>query len=88
MRRIAAHYIFWKDFLPLHYIELDDNNLLVGVFPLKEEIAGTEFWDGTICPVCEDSLTDQRFNSLESVIESGMTQSVKIGDRIQLLHFS
>lgn len=80
MRRIAAHYIFWKQLLPLHYMELDDNNLLVGVFPLKEELAGTEFADGVVYPATED-MTDQ-ITSLKELEISGVTDCICLGDRV------
>lgn len=37
----------------MHYLELDDNGRLVGIRPLTEEIAGTEFYDGILLPVPE-----------------------------------
>ena len=46
MRRIASHYIYWRQFYRLHYVELNDNGVLAGIFPLEGEIAGTEFYDG------------------------------------------
>lgn len=48
MRRIASHYVYWQRWYKLHYIELDAAGCLVGVFPLVQEIAGTEFYDGTL----------------------------------------
>ena len=50
MRRVASHYIYWKQFYRMHYAELDDRGVLAGVFPLEEEIAGTEFYDGILIP--------------------------------------
>lgn len=44
MRRIASHYIYWRQFYRLHYVELNDNGVLAGIFPLEGEIAGTEFY--------------------------------------------
>ena len=35
----------------MHYIELDDNGVFHGVYPLNEEIAGTAFYDGVLVPV-------------------------------------
>lgn len=32
----------------MHYIELDDNGVFHGVYPLNEEIAGTAFYDGVL----------------------------------------
>ena len=43
MRRIAAHYVWCKQVYRMHYIELDDNGVFHGVYPLNEEIAGTAF---------------------------------------------
>lgn len=51
MRRVASHYIYWKQFYRMHYAELDDRGVLAGVFPLEEEVAGTEFYDGILIPV-------------------------------------
>ena len=48
MRRIASHYIYWRQFYRMHYVELDDSGILTGVFPLEGEIAGTEFYDGIL----------------------------------------
>lgn len=50
MRRIASHYIYWRQFYRLHYVELNDNGVLAGIFPLEGEIAGTEFYDGHLDP--------------------------------------
>ncbi|MDD4516011.1 hypothetical protein [Massilibacteroides sp.] len=87
MRRIAAHYIYWKELLPIHYIELDENRQLIGVFPLKEEIAGTEFWDGIVCPVPVD-YKEEKFTSLDALIESGIVENVEIGSHVFLYRFS
>ena len=51
MRRIASHYIYWQKWYRMHYIELDADGRLVGVFPLEQEIAHTEFYDGTLIPL-------------------------------------
>ena len=51
MRRIAAHYVWCKQVYRMHYIELDDNGVFHGVYPLNEEIAGTAFYDGVLVPV-------------------------------------
>lgn len=53
MRRVASHYIYWNGFLRMHYVELDNDGCLVGVYPLEGEIAGTEFYDGILFPVVE-----------------------------------
>lgn len=56
MRRIASHYVYWQRWYCLHYVELDAAGCLVGVFPLEQETACTEFYDGalTIVPAETD----------------------------------
>jgi hypothetical protein len=39
----------------MSYIELTDEGLFRGVFPLEGEIAGTEFYDGLLIPVNTDA---------------------------------
>lgn len=58
MKRMAAHYIEIPPGtrLKLHYVELSDDNRLVGVFPLEHEIAQTAFYNGTLV-VREDAET-------------------------------
>ena len=50
MKRLAAHYVLLPDdrLLKQHYVELDDENHLLGVFPLNKEIAGTVFYNGIL----------------------------------------
>ncbi len=55
MRRLAAHYVWYTDVLSLHYIELTDDGMLAGVFPLTEELAGTTFYDGVLIPLLAGS---------------------------------
>ena len=40
----------------MHYVELDDSGILIGIFPLEGEIAGTEFYDGILIPVLVPAL--------------------------------
>ena len=56
MKRFAAHYIALGKRRIInkhkqHYLELDENNLIKGVFPLEKEIAGTVFCNGILFPV-------------------------------------
>lgn len=51
MRRVATHYIWFRQLYGMHYVELDADNRLVGIYPLQQEIAGTEFYDGLLIPV-------------------------------------
>ena len=50
MKRLAAHYVLLPDdrLLKQHYVELDDENRLLGVFPLEREIANTVFYNGIL----------------------------------------
>jgi hypothetical protein len=50
MKRLAAHYILLPDnrLLQQHYVELDDDHHLLGVFPLNKEIANTVFHNGIL----------------------------------------
>lgn len=54
MRRIASHYIYWRRWYRMHYLELDAEGCFTGVYPLEQEIADTEFYDGTLIPVPAD----------------------------------
>lgn len=53
MRRVASHYMYWNGLLRMHYVELDDAGCLVGIYPLEDEVAGTEFYDGILFPVVQ-----------------------------------
>jgi hypothetical protein len=50
MKRLAAHYILLPDerLLKQHYVELDDEDRLLGVFPLDRETANTVFYNGVL----------------------------------------
>ncbi|MDL2322541.1 hypothetical protein LJC52_00970 [Bacteroidales bacterium OttesenSCG-928-A17] len=50
MKRLAAHRIFIspEETYKLHYVEFDENQNFQGIFPLKEEIAQTAFYNGTL----------------------------------------
>lgn len=52
MKRFASHFVFYHGMLRQHYVELSSgSNVMEGVFPLEEEIAGTEFRDGILLPL-------------------------------------
>lgn len=84
MRRIAAHQVYWKTCLPLHVIEVDEQNRLCRVFPLTDEIAGTEFWDGVIYPAPVTWKGVQTINTLDALAASGITEQVEIGSVITI----
>lgn len=50
MKRFAAHRIFIspQEVYSLHYVELDDQSYLKGIYPLEKEVAGTAFYNGTL----------------------------------------
>lgn len=81
MRRIAAHYIWYKQVLPIHYIEVNDAGEFIGVYPLVEEIAGTAFLDGVIIPLPAAVVPDikQIFNNWEK-----WTDEVVVGSPVHL----
>lgn len=77
MRRLASHYIWYKQVYRLHYIEVDDDGGFVGVFPLKEEIAGTSFHDGVLVPLLSTDDTNtpdsiKNWKNITKQIERGM----------------
>ncbi|SEG19319.1 hypothetical protein SAMN05444001_11937 [Parabacteroides chinchillae] len=65
MRRIASHYIYCHQVYKMHYLELTDEGLYMGLYPLTEEIAGTEFYDGILVPV--SSQEKQIYSDLISI---------------------
>ena len=82
MRRIAAHYVWFRQVLPLHYVEMDDKGGLVGIYPLMEEIAQTEFVDGVLIPVPEGECVDTPTAMLKDW--KILTAKVSIGDQVTL----
>lgn len=96
MRRIASHYIYWKQFYRMYYVELDDRGILTGVFPLEGEIAGTEFYDGILIPIpvpALDSGSQKRIafdmlpgETLADALErQGFTDASEMGSPVCLL---
>lgn len=59
MKRFASHYIFLKTAFRLHYVEVDDNYLLEGVFPLDKELSSTAFYNGVIVVLPASSGLDE-----------------------------
>lgn len=56
MRRIASHYVYWRRLYKMHYIEVDNAGRFRGVYPLDQEMAGTEFYDGILIPFPQNAL--------------------------------
>lgn len=70
MKRFASHFVFYHRMLRLHYVELSSgSNILNGVFPLEEEIAGTEFYDGILLPLPADFDISEINNILSSYLD-------------------
>ena len=84
MRRVAAHYIFYKKLLPLHYIEIDDYGIFSGVYPLNGETAGTEFFDGIVFPIPVDIDVVFEIKSLEDLKNAGLTDNITPGCKVSL----
>lgn len=85
MRRIASHYIYWRKWYRMHYLELDAKGRLTGVYPLVQEIANTEFYDGTLLPVPSDiTFPPVGVSSLAEWL--AVTDSVTIDSLVQVCH--
>jgi hypothetical protein len=83
MRKIASHHIFRKQLYHLHYIELGDDGVFLGIHPLQEETAATEFYDGLLVVVPAGTPLPHPFTP-EQLRQSGITDSVSAGDRVHL----
>ncbi|MDH6342384.1 hypothetical protein M2480_001006 [Parabacteroides sp. PFB2-12] len=83
MRRIASHFIWYRHVYPLHYLEIDEQGCFRGVFPLREEIAGTAFFDGVLIPVPLDLIDSFHPDEWECV-----TENLQVGDPVQVIHIT
>lgn len=81
MRRIAAHYIYCRQVYRMHYLELDDDGRLLGIYPLTEEIAGTAFYDGVLIPLPSEVMPEYPFVWKEWPT---LTETVVPGTRVDL----
>lgn len=54
MRRLASHFIYCGGIRRMSYLELDEEDRFRGIYPLREEIAGTAFYDGILIPLLAD----------------------------------
>ncbi|MCD7931806.1 MAG: hypothetical protein LUH15_10835 [Tannerellaceae bacterium] len=48
MRKIASHYILVNRLYRLHYLKIEGNKQFAGLFPLEQEEAGIEFYNGLL----------------------------------------
>lgn len=85
MQRFAAHFVWCQQVYRMHYIEVDDQGLFRGVFPLEEEIPGTAFYDGVLIPVLSGTTID--FKSLVQMWET-WTQEICVGVPVQIIRLS
>ena len=90
MRRIAAHYVYYRQLHPLSYIELDDEGSFNGISSLDGEVSGTEFYDGLLVPLKDP----ERVNELatgQDVIQQlrhvALTDDVSLGDKVYIYRF-
>jgi hypothetical protein len=83
MRRIASHRVFWKQCHPLSYVELTDEGVFLGVFPLDGETPATEFYDGLLLPVAQGNRLSHPLTA-EQIAQSGLTEHIAPGDKIHL----
>ena len=84
MRRIAAHFIFWKQLYTMGYIELA-GGIFKGVYPLEAELPSTEFYDGLLVPVLAGTTIPPPYG-IEGIRQSGITDAVDTGSAISLFH--
>lgn len=90
MRRIASHYIYWKKWFRMHYLELDAEGCFVGVYPLEQEIANTEFYDGTLIPIPADATipVDEGFVPAQWVSVADKVTEGTLVSVFRLTHFT
>lgn len=88
MRRIAAHYVYWRQFCRMHYVELDDEGRLTGVFPLDGEIAGTEFYDGTLLLLPENTEISDSELLADHMKWLNLNETIKPGTRVWVYRLS
>ena len=50
-KRFAAHFVWCREVLRLHYAELDEAGHWAGCYPLETELASTAFYDGILIPL-------------------------------------
>lgn len=55
-RRFASHFIYCGGVHRMAYVELDEQNRFLGIYPLTGEIAGTAFYDGILLPLVADEV--------------------------------
>lgn len=87
MRRIAAHYIYWYQLYRMYYIELNDDSTFNGIYPLNDETARTEFYDGILLPVNEPEKLhklDSSSDLFHQCREFGITENVSVGNIVYL----
>lgn len=85
MRRLASHYIWYKKVYRLHYLEIDDEGCFQGIYPLKEEIAGTQFYNGILIPLPLPAPTQK-----DSILKEwkSLTGQVDTGTPVHIYHLN
>jgi len=69
----------------MHYVELEDDGTLSGIFPLQEEIANTAFYNGIVAVLPGDNVP-----GLYTVLSQwkSLTGNVKPGDAVAVCHLN
>ncbi|MDR1499777.1 MAG: hypothetical protein LBI58_02235 [Tannerellaceae bacterium] len=67
----------------MSYVEITDQGVLLGIYPLEEEIPSTEFYDGLLFIVPAGAALPHPITA-EDVRRSGITDRVSSGDKIHL----
>jgi hypothetical protein len=85
MYRIASHQVFYRNQLyPMSYVEINSGGLFSGIYPLREETASTEFYDGLLIPVPSDTPLPQPFHTIDDIRRSNIAKVVSTGHKIHL----
>lgn len=66
MIRLAAHFVYFRKLHKMSFVEITDDGLFAGVFPLTEECAQTRFFSGTLILLPEE-LNPEVFETLLSL---------------------
>lgn len=68
-RRLASHFIYCSGVHRMVYLELDEDNRFLGIYPLTEEVAGTVFYDGILIPLPLDGALFSVAGQLEALLQ-------------------
>lgn len=74
----------------MHYLVLDAEGRFAGVYPLDQEIANTEFYDGTLIPIPADTTfpAGEKFESARWISEADKVMDGIPVSIYRLIHFT